>query len=141
MRAKRRHMKINGLPVKDAKASIDLTIVPKDVKNASRKDQTDCVVAVACKRDLGCTEARVHMGRTYLRFNGHWTRYLTPLKLRSEIISFDRYGKFVPGEYKLLKMQPHRKLDYKRKRPTGPHKLKKRAYTFTANVRPVGIYA
>ncbi len=142
MRKKIRHQKINGLPVKNGKKSISIMVTAQDVKRASVKDPTNCVAAIACRRDLGCTEARVHVGRTYLRFNGHWDRYHTSPNLRSEIIAYDRSGKFVPGEYVLRRMQPTARANGKRQGTEKPkkNKFKRRSY-HTLAVRPIGIYA
>lgn len=142
MRIKRRHMKINGLPVKDGKALITLVVTANDVKRASIKDPTKCAAVRACKRALGASEARVHVGRTYLRYNGHWERYLTSKPLRTEIVAFDRGGKFSPGEYSLLKMQPSRKGDVSRdSRKNRNPKAKRRKYHVLTNIRPMGLTA
>ena len=141
-RAKRRHMKINGLPVKDGKTNIALLVTSGDIKKAVPKDQTLCAAAIACKRSLGCTEARVHIGRTYLRFNGHWERYHTSPSLRNEVIAFDRGGKFEPGEYYLMKMQKS-KATGKRQGSTKPNvgKSKRMKYHTLTNIRPMGLTA
>ena len=140
MRNKRRHMKINGLPVKDGRKTIELLVTSGDIKRSTVKDPTNCAAAVACRRDFGASEARVHIGRTYLRFNGHWERYTTSPRLRAEIVAFDRGGKFQPGTYQLKKMQPSRKKDKHRGGKEGDGK-KRRSYHVLTNVRPVGIYA
>lgn len=140
MRAKRRHMKINGLPVKDGKSSIDLVVTTGDVKRSTAKDPTNCVAARACRRALGASEARVHVGRTYIRFNGHWERYHTSPALRAEIVSFDRGGKFEPGTYRLIKIQPSQGKDRRWGKRTNKGK-KRGKYHVLTNVRPVGIYA
>ena len=133
-------MKINGLPVFDAKETIVLRINKTDVKDGRVKDPHKCAAALACMRQLHVTDARVHVGRTYVRRKGHWDRYLTSPALRSEIVSFDRGGRFEPGEYTLLKIQPSRKGDTSRdtrKRKPG-HKVKKRMpYHMLTEVRPV----
>lgn len=141
MRKKIRHQKINGLPVKNGKHSISIMVTPGDIKKAVVKDPTHCVAAIACRRELGCTEARIHVGRTYLRFNGHWERYHTSPNLRSEIIAYDRSGKFIPGEYVLRKMQPAQATGKRQgsNKPTK-NKFKRRSY-HTLNVRQIGIYA
>jgi hypothetical protein len=45
--------------------------------------------------------ARVHVARTYLKIGNKWLRCITPESLRSEIVAFDRGGKFEPGEFEL----------------------------------------
>lgn len=132
-----RIISIDGLPVKDAAKSLILTVTKEDVKNGKRKSENDCAAAVACKRQFKATEARIHLGRTYLRFNGHFKRYHTPPGMRTEMIAFDKGGSFEPGNYLLRKMAPHRATDHLRKRKTGPRKTKKRGvYHILKNVRP-----
>ena len=144
MRKPKPRMKINGLPVKNAKKPISLHITAKDILASKSKKPDNCAAAVACKRQLGATEARVHVGRTFLRFNGHWERYLTSRALRAEIVAFDRGGKFEPGEYMLSRLQKsHTNRAKQTTYPKKPaKKVKKRAkYHHLTNIRPVGIYA
>lgn len=115
---------IDGLPVIDAKQALTLTINDNDINKASVKEPADCAVARACRREFHAKEVRVHLARVYLRTNkGNWVRYMTPRPLRSEIIAFDRGGRFAPGEFKLLPPNHADKLGAKRK--TGPKIAKK----------------
>lgn len=141
-----RIMKINGLPVVDAKDSITLVVTAKDIENAKKKNQAECAAAVACRRQLKASEARVHLGRTYIRFNGKYRRYITSSALRDEIVAFDRGGRFQPGEYMLMNMQPSRQYDRKyrlNKKANKAKRYKKHSgeRRMVPNVRPVGIYA
>lgn len=102
----RAEMKIAGLPVVDAPKKLKIIITDKDVAKGNTKDPGSCAAAQACMRQTNCTEARVHLGRTYLKMAGKWVRYHTPESLRGEIISFDRGAMFQPGEYTLSPMQP-----------------------------------
>src|SRR5512143_685130 len=95
------HRKINGLPVVDATKPVRLHITKADVVKGRTKDPGGCAAAVACCRQLKATEARIHLSRAYVRFNGKWLRYETKGPLRSEIVTFDRGGKVDPGEYML----------------------------------------
>jgi hypothetical protein len=115
---------IDGLPIVDAKKPLTLTIIDNDINKASIKEPADCAVARACRRQFMAKEVRVHLARVYLRTNkGNWVRYMTPRYLRSEIIAFDRGGKFMPGEFKLAPPNPADRLGAKRK--TGPKIAKK----------------
>jgi hypothetical protein len=101
---------IEGLPILDAKKAVTLIINDNDINKADPKEPKDCAVARACRRGLHVKEVRVHLGRVYLRQNeGNWLRYMTPRYLRSEIIAFDRGGKFAPGEYTLQAPGPSRR--------------------------------
>lgn len=93
---------IDGLPVIDAKRPLTLEVLPADIAKADTKHPESCAAARACVRGLKVLEARVHLGRVYLRQNkNNWVRYSTPKHLRDEIIAFDRGGTFEPGVFEL----------------------------------------
>jgi hypothetical protein len=100
---------IDGLPVVDAKRPLKLKITAGDIAKAadSTKEPDRCAVARACYRELHVKEARIHLGRIYLRTNDHnWVRYKTPPELRTEIIAFDRGGRFQPQEVVIKPVSP-----------------------------------
>src|SRR4051812_14100150 len=95
-------MKINGLKVVDAKRKVKIHITPIDVAKGQTKNPSSCAAARACVREQLCSDARVHIGRTYLKSgDGRWVRFKTPQSLRSEIVAFDRGARFAPGVYTL----------------------------------------
>lgn len=98
--------KIAGLPIIDAKRSLRLKVTLADISGAKSKKPDRCAAAVACRKHLHVEEARVHLSRVYLKAHKAktWVRYLTPRALRSEIIAFDRGGRFAPGDYSLGKV-------------------------------------
>ncbi len=116
---------IDDMPVLNAKRAIKITVTPKDVAGADPKHPDSCAFANACKREMHVKEVRVHLGRVYLRTNDqNWVRYMTPKSLRSEIIAFDRGGKFVSGEFRLSAPEPSkstgkRQGSNKKRRGTG----------------------
>lgn len=124
---------INGLPIVDSKKSLKITINKNDIDMANPKEPADCAIARACRRELHVKEARIHLGRVYLRSNeGNWVRYMTLPALRNEIIAFDRGGTFAPGEYTLKSIPPSHKLGErksapKRKRSVAKKSKKRRA--------------
>ncbi len=132
---------IGGIPVVDATKPITLKISANDIKKGANKNPGACAAALACLRQIkGIERARVHIGRTYILKGGKWQRYLTPLSLRSEIVAFDRGGKFQPGEYVIKPLAPsHRSMDHHKvqPRPRGLPK-KKRPYHITTDVRARG---
>jgi len=90
------------LPIIDAKRPITLHITRTDISRSDRKEPSHCAAALACKRMKGVKEARVHLSRVYIRQNnGNVLRFVTPQRLKSEIIAFDRGGQFEPGDYTL----------------------------------------
>ena len=99
-------MKIDGLPVVDAKAPIVLTITAADIRKGHGGEPDSCAAAIACIRQLDCRAAKVHMGRIYVLNGKKWYRYETPQSIRSEVIAFDRRNSFKPGVYKLNPVTP-----------------------------------
>src|SRR5689334_1454435 len=106
---------IDGKPIVDATKPVTLEINTKDIAKADRKEPLDCVVARACRRDLGAKEVRVHLTRIYIRFgDGSWQRFVTPKSMRTDIIAFDRGGSFPPGSFVLNPPPASQKLTGRR---------------------------
>jgi len=134
-------MKIDGIKVVDAKRELHITVTPMDAKRGATKDASSCAAARACLREGHCTQARVHLGRTYLLVNGKWVRYHTPASIRSEIIAFDRGAQFDAGDYTLRPMGQSSLLgaggrgsNTGRNRPKHKQKMRK-PYHFVSGVR------
>lgn len=107
---------INKVPIMDATRKVTIHIKPLDVKRGKSGKEDECAAARACLHDLGATEARVHVARTYVQLPAKlarkygnaprtrgpvWVRFATPAALRTEIVTFDRAAKFEPGDYTL----------------------------------------
>lgn len=99
-------MKINGFPVVDATKKLKIKITNRDISKAHSKDASACAAAKAVKRQCRVTDARVHIARTYLKINDKYVRYYTSPALRTEIIAFDKGGRFASGEYLLASIRP-----------------------------------
>jgi hypothetical protein len=110
-------MKIKGMPVKDAKKSLVLTITTADVRTGKGKEPRTCAAARALCRQEHVPEAIVHLSRVYVRKGDQWLRYGTPQSMRSEIVAFDRGGTFETGTYTLPALQPSVRLGSPRKSP------------------------
>ena len=136
-------MEINGLKVLNGLKPVKITITKTDALRGANKDPAACAAARACLRQDGVDAARVHLSTTYLRKGGKWYRYTTPVSLRSEIVAFDRGGKFEPGDYTLSPKQPSHRATGKRFGGEDKPKRKKRAkiaraYHVTIGVRSHG---
>lgn len=104
---------LDSLPIIDAPRSLEVHILPSDIEGATTKDPSGCVVARSLCREHHVAEARIHLGRVYIRQTKNsktWVRYITPPAMRSEIIAFDRGGTFVPGIFLLRAPQPTKRL-------------------------------
>lgn len=108
-------MKIDGAVVVDAKKPIVLKITDKDVQLGNNKDPGACAAARCLLRKPDVEQARVHIGRTYLKVAGKWTRYKTSKALRTEIVAFDRGGSFEPGTYSLSPLSPAERAKHGRR--------------------------
>lgn len=116
-------MEIAGLPVKDLTKPLKIHITKSDCTKGANKDPAACAAARSCLREVtGCTEARVHIGRVYLKMGDHWLRAMTPPALRTEIIAFDRGGLFSPGEYTIKPIGKTERLGRGKAHSTGAPK-------------------
>lgn len=135
-------MKINGLPVVDPHYSVILHIKDQDINRGKSKDPAACAAARACVREIpACSQARVHLGRVYIIMKKKVLRLQTPKPLRSEIIAFDRGGKFYPGTYTLSPVHhPLGKGTGSSKGRNNPKdkQKKRRPYHIVKGVRPFG---
>lgn len=132
-------MKLDKVPVVDAKRRLTIKITASDVKRGATNNPITCAAARACLRQTECTEARVHLGRVYLLIGGKYVRYITPPPLRTEIVAFDRGAKFASGLYTLIPPHPTARLGAAQGSNTGRNRTnkKKRApYHVVSGVRP-----
>lgn len=104
---------IDGLKVRNLTKQIKLVISEQDCKRGNTKAPNSCAAALAAVRQVpNCSEARVHIGRVYLRVRAnegraeYWLRGKTPNALRTEIATFDRGGSFEPGVYTINPLSP-----------------------------------
>lgn len=131
-----RHTHIDDLPVVDAKRPLRLTVSKNDCVRGDPKDPSQCALARAAKRELHVLEARVHLSRIYLRTNQHnWVRYVTPSRVRQEIVAFDRGGTFEPLTFDLKPAAAGERLGTPRRGGKATGTKPKRSYHVTKNVR------
>ncbi len=130
-------MKLEGLPVYDAKESLVFTVTKRDARVGGIQAPDSCAMALACKREHRFKDVRIHLKYSYILEKDHWVRYRTPACVSREIVAFDRGGTFDPGEYMLLAPYKSDRLGLvpsprksSRKRVSG-----KRYMHITANVR------
>lgn len=118
--------KLDKLPIVDGKKKLRITITDADVRKGINKKPGSCAAALCLMREYHCIEARVHLSRTYLRFDAkRWVRYETPRSLRDQIVRYDTNNKFDPGDYEIKPFHPSRQLGAEKSkdpnRPSGPH--------------------
>ena len=132
--------RIGGRNVVDSTRTIQIEVTEQDTQLASRQDHGNCAVARACMKQEG-TDALVHISRVFLKMKHKniWVRYIVRNDLRTEIVAFDRGGKFEPGIFKLYQIPPTKKLGKRNGTNTnkGP-KPKRKAPTTLHGVRKLG---
>lgn len=129
-------MKIKGIEVEDATNHLTVTVTKEDVRKGALKKADRCAAAQAIIRETGCEDARVHVARAYVKNNGTWKRYFVPDSLRTEVVAFDRGGKFTPGDYILNPAPPSSQLRAERSPSISSRKKRKRRiYHVTAGIR------
>lgn len=89
--------------------------VPEHV-SGRRKNAYHCVFAEACNQLPNVDEAIIHLSTAYIRFKGQktFTRYRVSLRLRDQIVMYDRFGAFDGGTYTLSVIQPTHRASGKR---------------------------
>ena len=119
----------------------------EDIVNARKKNSNCCAVAKACTRGLNVKAVKVHLTRLYLNTDGKcFTRYIVSGAMRSEIIAFDRGGRFQPGSYNLGVPDKTKLLGYAKVRNSKVRKDEKgkpkliKTYTETKNIRTSAQY-
>lgn len=126
----------------NAKEKLTIDVPPKLARSKRRRNAYHCVFAEACNRLPEVAEAIIHLSTAYIRFRGeeHWTRYRVHTRLRDQIVIFDRYGDFEPGEYSLGCIQPSHQASGRRQGTTGTgtrwtEERRKRKRVFVKGVR------
>jgi hypothetical protein len=98
--------RIGGLPIRNLKKALVLNITENDCRKGNKKTPNSCAAALSAKRLPGVSEARIYLNRVMLKIGRVWYRGVTPKGLRTEIVSFDRGGKFHPGEFTIGAISP-----------------------------------
>ncbi len=100
-----------GLKTEDARSNLVLEVLPDDVKRAKVKNAKCCAFARACKRQMPKVKAAYFFRSTaWLEYEDKMVRYMLPLAVQKEIVSFDRSQKMEPGTYAISKPSGEQKL-------------------------------
>jgi hypothetical protein len=95
--------RIDGMTVINGVHPFTLEVTAADVARGAPKSPTACAIAVAAMRQIkGVSAAKVHLGVFYALKNGKWQRWHVSGPARTELIVFDRGGRFAPGRYDFL---------------------------------------
>lgn len=113
--AKKRQGKVyKGKPVREAKYPLEIVVGDNDVKNAKRKNPTQCVIARAVMHDRHVRSARIGRDIALIEFDSHYERYAVNRTTKEMVREFDDNGTFVGGKYKLLPSPKSLRLTGKR---------------------------
>lgn len=100
--------------IADAKESVAVTVGESDTKNGHVFAPNACATAKACVRELGVDGALVYRSTAFLIKGTTALRYIVPISLKSEIVSYDRHRSFRPGAYSLYAPPPAQRMGAER---------------------------
>lgn len=132
-----------GLKMVDAKHSMVLEVVAKDIKKAKSQDPRHCAFALACQRtDKKIRAAYFFRTSAWLEYSDKMVRYMLPPSIQKEIVSFDRGGLTAPGTYQLSPPKGSNTLEgararsrKRKKHPTGNGRIKRKVVHRTESIR------
>jgi hypothetical protein len=127
----------------DADKTVEVSVDPKDCKDAVKLDPTNCALARAAKRETHADGVIIGLSSSYIIKGDHAIRFATPERVQREIVSFDRHHDFAPGNYTLVPKAPTAKFGsgkenrrrWKDKRDHGRNKSGTRRALPSARVR------
>ncbi len=90
-----------GIPIKDARHPLAISVTKHDVVNALKKDSKRCALSRAVERLPGVIGGYFFKTTAYLRYEDRMVYYLLPPSVQKEIVSFDRSQIFAPNIYQL----------------------------------------
>ncbi len=96
--------------VKDSTKPLIIEVTKKDCESKAVKNQKECAMAQACKRQLKADGVIICLSTSYIIKGTHATRYKNTEAISREVVSFDRKAGFEPGIYELAKVPPTSKL-------------------------------
>jgi hypothetical protein len=107
--------------IENATKTLVIDVPSQLPKKGRRKNAYHCAFAEACTLIPTVEEAIIHLSTAYIRFKGHkkFSRYRVSQRLRDQIVIFDRYGDFEPGEYTLSLIQPSHRASGRRQGTEG----------------------
>jgi hypothetical protein len=110
----------------DADRPVEVSVGPKDCKDAKRLNPTECALAIATRRELKADAVIIGMSTSYIIKGNQAFRYATPESVAREIVSFDRHADFAPGDYHLAVKAPTAKFGASRANKGGVNKTARR---------------
>lgn len=105
----------------DATEPLLITVTKQDCKGANKKEMDSCALARALERTEG-VHALISRSVAYIIKGKTARRYQLPESVTREIVTFDRFKGFTPGDYRLCKPYPTNRLGAGR---SGGRKRKK----------------
>lgn len=101
-----------------------MSIILKDVKEATVKTIATCALAKAICREWEADHALIGLSFSYVIRGNTAMRFRTPDSVQREIVSFDRGSGFLPGNYHLGPVPKGNRLGEKRTK-SSPRKTKR----------------
>lgn len=123
----------------DADGPLSITVTEADQTAGHVLEETECALAVACKRQFRASGAIIGLSASYIIRGTQAIRYRTSSSIGREIVTFDRHKDFSPGIYTLAPFSASNQLgarerEYNRGKG-GSTKKPRIPYHLTARVR------
>lgn len=95
-----------GLEIVDSRERLLVTVTSNDVVNAKKANSKNCALARASLRLPDVCAAYFFRTAAYLEYLDRMVRYVLPVSVQKEIVSFDRARIFASGVYQLSPPPP-----------------------------------
>jgi hypothetical protein len=110
--------KLNGIPVREARAAIHVQPNKEDIRGATREDPENCAYARCLRRTLDCKTVFVFLSFAYIetldeKGNPIIERYNVRKHAKAYLLKFDHGEKVEPGGFVFHVPPPAKTLDYK----------------------------
>jgi hypothetical protein len=97
-----------GIPVVDGRDRVQVVVTEHDVINAKKANSKHCALARAALRVPGVDAAYFFRSTAFLEYADKIVRFLLPVSVQKEIVSFDRARMFASGVYQMTPPNPAR---------------------------------
>jgi hypothetical protein len=103
----------------DARKDLHIEVTARDNKGATVKSLNQCALARACTRAEKLDGMMISLSTAYAIDGKTAYRYVVPPSIAREIVTFDRFKAFEPGEYKLKAPSKSNRMGARPGRPRG----------------------
>lgn len=90
-----------GIPMQDGKNHVKIVVTDDDIVRAKKANSKHCALARAALRLPEVNAAYFFRSVAFIEYPDRMVKYVLPMSVQKEIVSFDRARVFAPGVYQL----------------------------------------